>query len=161
MPSIYLSLGSNLGDRKKYINDAEILIENFFGTITSKSGLYETEPWRTIYPELFLNKVLSAESNWGPFQILEKIQSIEKSLGRIRSDENYAPRTIDIDILFIGNLILKDENLEIPHPHIQERRFVLEPMSEISANFIHPILNMTIQEMLSNCIDKHIVRKIS
>lgn len=161
MPLVYLSLGSNLGDRKKYINDAEILIEKIIGTITSKSGLYETEPWRTNHPELFLNEVLSVESNFGPFQILEKIQSIEKSLGRIRFNEIYAPRTIDIDILFIGNLILKDENLEIPHPHIRERRFVLEPLSEIAAGFIHPIINKTIKELLSNCIDKHFVRKIS
>jgi 2-amino-4-hydroxy-6-hydroxymethyldihydropteridine diphosphokinase len=161
MPLVYLSLGSNLGDRKKYINDSEILIENIIGTIASKSGLYETEPWRTNHPELFFNKVLSVESNFGPFQILEKIQSIEKSLGRIRFNEIYAPRTIDIDILFIENLIFKDENLEIPHPHIKERRFVLEPLAEIAAGFIHPIINKTIGQMLISCTDKHSVRKIN
>jgi 2-amino-4-hydroxy-6-hydroxymethyldihydropteridine diphosphokinase len=131
MPLVYLSLGSNLGDREKNISDAEILIENFIGTIACKSGLYETEPWGTNHPELFLNKVISLDSNLDPSQILEHIKSIEKSLGRVNNKVKYAPRTIDIDILFIDQIVINSKNLIIPHPLIEERKFVLEPMAEI------------------------------
>jgi 2-amino-4-hydroxy-6-hydroxymethyldihydropteridine diphosphokinase len=161
MHFVYLSLGSNLGDRKKYIGDAEIHIEKFIGIITSKSGLYETEPWGTDHPEMFLNKVILVESELSPFQMFEKIQAIEKLIGRIRNNEKYSPRIIDIDILFFDELILDDKNLTIPHPLIKERKFVLKPLTEIANQFVHPVFNKTIQQMFKECKDEHVVRKIN
>ena len=161
MHFVYLSIGSNLGDRKKYISDAEIYIEKLIGVITCKSGLYETEPWGIVHPEMFLNKVILVESDLAPFQIFEKIQAIEKSNGRIRNNEKYSPRTIDIDILFFDEIVLDDKNLTIPHPLIKERKFILEPLAEIAGGFIHPLYKKTVRQMFRECSDNHLVRKIS
>jgi 2-amino-4-hydroxy-6-hydroxymethyldihydropteridine diphosphokinase len=160
MPIVYLSLGSNIDDRRKHISDAENQIGSDVGHITASSHLYETEPWGTSHPEWFLNKTISVETILKPLNILEKIKKIEKNLGRTLNKEKYSPRTIDIDILFIGNLIFNGKDLVVPHPFICERKFVLEPLSEIAGSFVHPVLNKPVGVLLHACTDSCKVKRI-
>jgi 2-amino-4-hydroxy-6-hydroxymethyldihydropteridine diphosphokinase len=161
MALVYLSLGSNIGNRKSYICQAESLIIKNIGDIINASQLYETEPWGTKHPEWFLNKVISVETGLTAFQILDQIHIIESDLGRVHKDKRYAPRTIDIDILLIEKMILNETNLIIPHPLIRERKFVLEPLAEIAGQLIHPLLNKSIQQMFNECTDKSVVKKVT
>ncbi len=160
MVLVHLSLGSNLYNREYFIREAETQIEKSIGKIIKSSHLYETEPWGTSHPELFLNKVILVKTNLEPVQILEQSQTIEKNLGRILKKEKFSPRAIDIDILFIEQLILNKENLVVPHPYIAERKFILEPFNEIDCEFIHPLLNKTIHQIYRDCNDSHFVRKL-
>ena len=156
----YLLTGSNEGDRILHMQQARANIELFCGRILQISSLYETAPWGKTDQSDFLNQVLLVETNLGPHPLLHALLSIEESLGRKRSVRN-APRTIDIDILFFDQLILKEPGLEIPHPRIADRRFVLEPLEEISPDFIHPVLKKTIRQLLQECTDELAVKKIA
>lgn len=142
-----LSLGSNIGDKLSLLTLAKTLILYQIGQILKFSNIYETEPWGVENQETYLNQVISVETVLTPFELLGIIHQIEKNLGRIR-EIHYGPRTIDIDILYYGNHILNTENLKIPHPHIQKRRFILVPLSEISPDMLHPLLKKTNQELL-------------
>jgi len=160
MSKAYLLLGSNIGNREYYFSDAEKLIEQEVGKVIKGSGLYETEPWGIKSKDLFLNKVLLVETNLKPLKILENILEIELKLGRIRSDIKYSSRTIDIDILFVDDLVFNSETLIIPHPQIANRRFALIPLAEVCPEFIHPVLSKTITQLLMECKDKLEVRKV-
>ncbi len=160
MAQVFIIIGSNLGNREINIAEAEKLITREIGNIIKSSHLYETEPWGTSNNKKFCNKALIVETGLKPYSILEKAQIIEKSLGRARNNDKYKPRTIDIDILFIDNLILSDKSLTIPHPLIAERKFVLVPLSEICNDFVHPVFNKTIGDLLNNCHDKLDVTKL-
>lgn len=143
----YLALGTNLGDKKANMDSAlEKLIENF--TLVKESKEYVTKPWGKEDQGDFLNKVIMVESMEEPLDFLDIIQEIEVSLGRVRI-EKWGPRTIDIDILFIDDEIFFDERLKVPHPYIEEREFVLEPMAEIDPFFIHPISRKSITNILN------------
>jgi 2-amino-4-hydroxy-6-hydroxymethyldihydropteridine diphosphokinase len=146
----YLSLGSNLGDRHKNIN---ICLEhlNKMTKINKISSIIETKPYNvSIKQNDFLNLVLLIDYENSPHKLLEEINNIEKLMGRKRSEIKNEPRIIDIDIITFENIIVKDENLEIPHPRYIERLFVLKPLSEISPLFIDPISNKKISELLLN-----------
>jgi 2-amino-4-hydroxy-6-hydroxymethyldihydropteridine diphosphokinase len=159
MNKTYLLTGGNEGDRILHMQQARTNIELICGRILQISSLYETAPWGEKNQADFLNQVMLIETIQSPQSLLQAILSIEEKGGRKRTVKN-APRTIDIDILFYDSLILEEPGLTIPHPRIAERRFVLEPMNEISPDFRHPILGKTIQQLLLECTDELAVKKI-
>jgi 2-amino-4-hydroxy-6-hydroxymethyldihydropteridine diphosphokinase len=159
MEEVYLLLGSNLGNSKKYIADAIQLIIQQIGTPTGLSFLYQTASWgKTDQPD-FINQVVRLKTKLDPQQLLANILVIEKELGRERT-EKWGSRTIDIDVLFYGNQIIQDENLIIPHPFLHQRRFTLMPLVELNADLNHPVLNQTVQALLKNLDDNLSVIKI-
>ena len=130
MTGIYLGLGTNLGDRHLNLENAISLINQQVGKILKQSSIHETKAWgKTDQPD-FLNLVIKIETKLVPQMLLQKCLSIENEIGRIR-EEKWGPRLIDIDILYYNDLIIDDENLKIPHPFINEREFVLNPLKEI------------------------------
>lgn len=159
MNKAYLLTGGNEGDRYGNMNLARANIEHICGRLLQVSSLYETAPWGNTSQADFLNQVLLVETTMSPRLLLEAILSIEEQGGRTRTFKN-APRTIDIDILFYNDLLLDEPGLHIPHPRIAERRFVLEPLNEISPEFIHPALGKTIRQLLTECKDELAVKKI-
>lgn len=142
---IILSLGSNLNDRAKNLSDAIAELSKI-SSITKKSKVYETLPWGKEDQANFLNQVIVAETKLEPQQLLEQILQIETKLGRVRQ-EKWGPRTIDIDILYYADLILNEDNLVIPHPHLHERAFVLDPLEEIYGDKVDPRWNLTVREL--------------
>ena len=153
MACVILILGSNLGNRHRYLEDARRLVESYIGIVNQNSSIYETEPWGFIDENLFLNQVMEIDTILDPLGVLNEIKKIELQLGRIRANERYGARTIDIDILFYNDLIINTPELIIPHPEMIKRRFVLEPLSEIVAPRIHPVYSKSIENLLSECQD--------
>jgi 2-amino-4-hydroxy-6-hydroxymethyldihydropteridine diphosphokinase len=159
MNKAYLLTGGNEGDRFLHMQEARTNIELICGQLLQVSSLYETAPWgKTDQPD-FLNQVILIDTKLSPEELLHAILSIEEMGGRKRTVKN-APRTIDIDILFYNELILEKQGLSIPHPRIADRRFVLEPLNEISPGFIHPVIGKTIHQLLLECKDELGVKKI-
>lgn len=160
MEVVYLSLGSNLGERFGTISSAFKELSTVLTNVNA-SSLYQTEP--VDMPKetpWFLNSVVHGETDLTPNQLLEKVSEIEKKLGRERdvsgaSADSTMPnsRAIDIDILFYGSKIINEPNLVIPHPRMAERKFVLLPMCELSRNFVHPVLKKTMWALLAECKD--------
>lgn len=156
---VFLGLGSNLGNRKNIIEQA---IENIkaFSEIIKVSPLYESSAWGFNSNNEFINLAIQISTELTADQLLENILHIEKELGRMQKTTTfYQDRTIDIDILFYGDQIINSEKLTIPHPKISERLFVLKPLNDISPNYIHPILNKTISELLAICDDESEIKK--
>lgn len=136
MSSIYLSLGTNMGDREKNLKDAVSIIQGFDQTKLIKvSKIYETKPWGYTDQDNFLNLCLEIETSLSPYELLEKCQEAEQNLKRERL-VRWGPRTIDIDILLYDDIICEDEKLIIPHPRIHERAFVLIPLMDLNENLI-------------------------
>ena len=160
MSLVYLILGGNLGDRLEYLAQAKKELGSTIGVITKQSSLYETEPWGFVHENLFLNQVILIETTVEPMILLTEIKKIETSLGRIKGKERYSARFIDIDILFYDQLILNSSDLVIPHTEIEKRRFVLEPLTEISPSLEHPVLIMTCEKLLALCNDECKVSRI-
>ena len=153
MNEVYLQLGSNIGDRLDNLDQSIKIITERIGNVLEKSSVYESTPWGVENQRNFLNQVIFLKSNFDPYTILDLVLQIEKDMGRIRI-EKWGERIIDIDILFIDDLIIESENLCIPHEFIAKRKFVLQPMCEIGPGFIHPKLNKTISQLLEECIDE-------
>ena len=146
---VYLSLGSNLGDREKYLREAISRLGEL-GGIRQVSALYETQPVEVQGEQpWFLNCALAMETELMPLEFLSRMLAVEKSMGRIRTEPK-GPRTIDIDIVFFGNDALNTPELTVPHPAMHQRRFVLAPLAEIAPAFVHPVLKRTVRELLDS-----------
>lgn len=158
MNEAYLLTGGNIGNRLDYLNKAKEKIEKSCGLVLQQSSIYETAAWGKEDQQAFLNQALKIKTQLTPQELLKAILQIEATLGRKR-DVKYGPRTIDIDILFFNNEIINEQGLTIPHPEMQNRRFVLVPLNEIAPNKIHPVFQKTISRMLAECPDPLQVNK--
>ena len=149
MAIVYLSLGSNIGDRVGYIQQATSLLganENI--NIVATSSFYETEPWGMESENWFVNAVIQITTNLSPEGLLDECQRIESQLGRKpREGSQYSDRTIDIDIIFYDKLIMNNERLTIPHKHFHKRVFMIVPMLEIAEDFVHPFFGKTVASL--------------
>lgn len=153
MTMLYLLLGGNIGDKERIFSEARTKLNNRVGEIQLESAIYETEPWGFESPDLFWNQALEISTSLSPADVLAATQQIELELGRIRKENQYSSRVIDIDILFCGNQIINHENLVIPHPRIQERKFALLPLNEIAPELIHPVFQKSIRQLLDESTD--------
>ena len=156
MSRVTLLLGGNRGDRDLLLTTAVESVTKRY-SLLFKSLVYETEAWGGIAKGPFLNQVIQIETSDSPMVLLAFIQKIEVDLGRLRND-HWGDRTMDIDILFWDKMIITTPELNIPHPFIQERKFVLEPLNEIMPDFVHPVLKKTIRELVAECKDKSSVQ---
>ena len=157
---VYMLLGSNLGDREMMMQQAVERIEAEIGVISARSAYYETEPWGNTNQPPFINMAIAVRTWMPPLEVLETALNIEKSLGRKRL-VRWGSRTIDIDLIFYADdIIAIEDKLYIPHPEMQNRRFVLEPLAEIAADYIHPVLKKSIKELLQSLTDITSVEKI-
>lgn len=145
MHKVYLALGANVGDKKKNLKAVIGLLKEKIKNI-EVARIYETKPWGFKEQDNFLNTALIGSTSLSPLQLLKFVKDIEKKIGRIKRFR-WGPREIDIDILFYNNLIFKNKILEIPHPRLHERDFVLKPLMDLDPNFVHPGLNKTIKKL--------------
>jgi len=148
----YLILGTNMGKRAALLQKANLYIKKLAGEIAHASNIYETAAWGHIEQAAYLNQVLEIQTTLAPKDLLAQLLSIEDKMGRVRT-QRYGPRLIDIDILFYKNTIVNEKDISIPHLQIAKRRFVLVPMVELNADFIHPTLKKSMQQLLNECSD--------
>ncbi|MBI4848737.1 MAG: 2-amino-4-hydroxy-6-hydroxymethyldihydropteridine diphosphokinase [Nitrospirae bacterium] len=153
MPTAYIGIGSNLGDREDNCGRAIRLLEANNIKVIKSSSMIETEPWGVEDQPMFINMAVEIETVLGPEELLSVLKKIEVETGR-RPEKRWGPRVIDLDILLYDDLIMKTSELEIPHPHISEREFVLRPLAEIVPEKLHPVLKKSIRELLSELSGK-------
>jgi len=155
----YLLLGSNLGDRELYLTDAIKLIEQRVGVVFIKSAIYETEAWGKTDQPRFLNLALGVQTALSAIDLLHTVLKIEEQLGRVRH-EKWGSRLIDIDVILYNDEVIDiGDELKIPHPEMQNRKFVMQPLAEIAPNEMHPILKKSVSEILKNLNDTLSVAK--
>lgn len=158
--NIFLGLGSNKGDRIKFLlNAVEKIKHNTKCILVNSSSVYETTPYGNIDQENFFNAVISISSDLSPDELFDFIKQIEQELGRFELNKKWGPREIDIDILFYNQLIYIKDNLIIPHSEVLKRDFVLVPLIEIAPEFIHPVEGKQLSELSLAGIESHIVTK--
>ena len=162
--TVYIGFGSNVGDRLDFCDRAVTLLSLLpHSQVTGVSLLYETEPvndgsrpgdgW-------FLNGAVQLQTNVTPRSLLTVLREIERSLGRDQENRS-GPRTIDLDILFYGDRVISEPDLVVPHPRLHQRRFVLVPMADLDPGFVHPVLHRTVAELLKDCTDRAVVRRLA
>ncbi|MCX6319369.1 MAG: 2-amino-4-hydroxy-6-hydroxymethyldihydropteridine diphosphokinase [Bacteroidetes bacterium] len=152
MNTAYLLTGGNMGVRQDYLQQAQQLLGTHCGTIRRASAIYETAAWGNTGQASFLNQALELETSLNAKQLIRRVLKLEKMMGRVR-EEKYGPRIIDIDILLFNHEKYQYSFLNVPHPEMQNRRFVLVPLAEIAPGFFHPVLEKTITELLAICPD--------
>ena len=158
MVNVFLLLGSNLGDRIQLLQQAINCIEAEITPVIKQSAVYETQSWgKTDSPD-YLNQVILIQTELPAQIVLQKILNIEWKIGRVR-EEKWGPRLIDIDILFYGDALIDEPELQVPHPELHKRRFTLAPLAEIAPDFIHPTLNKNILQLKNELKDNLIVKK--
>lgn len=157
MKELVLGIGGNQGNRLESLRSCREIIEKQIGKIVHSSSLVESEPWGFASRNWFLNQILIVDCGWEASVVLSKIQDIERQLGRIR-EGFYADRPADIDILFFGDEIINAPGLQIPHPHLHMRRFVMMPLAEVLPEKQHPVLHRSNLELLNDCPDTGICR---
>jgi 2-amino-4-hydroxy-6-hydroxymethyldihydropteridine diphosphokinase len=159
MSRIFIGLGSNLGDRAKYLHRALSEMADLHQTAVVKfSSVYETEPIGVKEQPKFLNMVVEVDSTLRPDELVRELKEIEHRIGRTYS-EHWGPREIDLDLLYYGGEMLNETALQVPHPEISNRRFVLVPLKEIASEFQDPLRHLSVQELLQRCSDPSAVRK--
>jgi len=147
--NVYLALGSNIGNRAANLKEAISSLSPQM-VVKAKSKVYETPPWGYAEQEKFFNQVVKVQTYVKPEALLKHLKRLEVALGRVESFPN-GPRLIDIDILFYDDLVLQSPTLEIPHPHVHERGFVLLPMMDIAPDFVHPVKQKSIRDLIAGC----------
>ncbi|HZY79515.1 MAG TPA: 2-amino-4-hydroxy-6-hydroxymethyldihydropteridine diphosphokinase [Cyclobacteriaceae bacterium] len=155
---IFLMLGSNLGDRQRNLSNAVGYIGNF-ARIVRMSSVYATSAWGNANQPDFLNQAIEVDTTLPPQDLLKNILEVEIKIGRERK-EKWGPRTIDIDILFFNDKIVKTNDLTLPHPEVQNRKFVLIPLREIAATFIHPVFKKSVAQLDDECTDNLEVKRL-
>jgi len=159
--TVYLLLGSNLGDRREVLNRAIERIGTEIGEVTARSAFYETAAWGNEDQPSFMNIAVEIETGHTSGEVLERALKIEEELGRVRKDK-WGARVIDIDIILFGDEVINDgTRLQVPHPRMQDRRFVLVPLAEIAGSVYHPVLQQNIMSILSSLKDDLAVSKIA
>ena len=153
---VYLSLGSNVGDREAQLRTAQARL-SAVGRVVAVSSFYETEPVEFTRQPWFLNCAIAIETGNTPQELMSGILRIETEMGRLRTQKK-GPRSIDIDILLFGDTVMESKELTIPHPAMQQRRFVLEPLAEIAPQTLHPVFKKTIRELLDALPEGQIVK---
>ena len=154
---VYIGLGSNIGNRFALLQEAVDCIDSRIGTILSVSKVYETPAWG-FESEAFLNACIKIETKYTAFEVLEALLSIENKLGRDRNlSEGYQARPIDLDILLFKNDIISQKHLQLPHPRMELRQFVLTPLADIAASIVHPQLQKSIEELQQICEDDSVL----
>ena len=148
MATVYIGIGSNLGDREDNCRRALELLEEAGVRVTKRSSMHETEPWGVADQPRFINMAASLETELQPLALLELLKRTEKLMGR-EETARYGPRLIDLDILLYDSLVLREAGIEIPHPQMHEREFVIAPLSEIAPDALHPVLKKTVSELLA------------
>ena len=161
MHKVFLGTGGNIGDKQLNFTKVAHLVHNRLGEIIKTSSIYETPPWGFISEDHFWNQVFLIHSAMKPEKLLDEIHEIETEFGRKRTTGKYTSREMDIDILYYDDLFLETENLIIPHPRIQNRKFVLVPLVEIAPDFKHPLFRLTNLQLLENCKDESVIIKIN
>jgi dihydroneopterin aldolase/2-amino-4-hydroxy-6-hydroxymethyldihydropteridine diphosphokinase len=144
---VYIAIGSNLDNREKNCLDALKILEKIGIVVKKRSSLYETEPWGVTNQPRFMNMVVEVETELEPHELLRTLKDVEKEVGRGETF-NWGPRIIDLDILFFNDLFLRNDTLQIPHPLLHKRDFVLKPLCEIASDKIHPLLKVRIRDLL-------------
>lgn len=155
----YILIGTNLGKRLENLKAATGAIRTFLGNVDKQSHIYETAAWGKTHQPDFYNQVISLTTPCTALETLHQVKQIEYLLGR-KQDERWGPRVIDIDILLFDDINIESPLLTIPHMHLPQRRFALEPLAEIAPDLIHPSTGLTITEMLENCTDTSPVKRI-
>lgn len=156
---VIIGLGSNLNDRFAALSRALTLLKEEAGDIVAASSVWETEPWGFDADDQFLNMVVVLETGKQPRQLMQLFRSLEGRMGRKRSGGGrYESRIIDIDILLWQERVISMPGLEVPHPKLADRRFVLEPLNEVAPDAMHPVTGLTVKEMLALCDDRSDVR---
>jgi len=155
-----VALGSNLGDKENNLRRAIIeMISQKIISVTEMSSVYETEPMYYENQDLFLNCIIAVKTDLRPRELLERLQGIELEMGRQRNVK-FGPRIIDLDILFYGDKVVSEPGIEIPHPRLAERPFVLIPLNEIRPKLIHPVLGKSVSELLASLkVDEQVVKR--
>ncbi len=154
----FLGLGSNLGDRLGYLRHALRLLPGEGVAVARCSSVYETEPWGPVEQSPFLNLVCEIETALPPGELLAAVKRVEQAVGRRPRPERYGPREIDIDILLCGEATVSEHGLEVPHPRMAERAFVLVPMVELAPGLRHPVLGLPMEDLLAGLPDQEGVR---
>ena len=160
MNKAFLLTGSNLGDRRAFLQQAVQMVEERCGKVVNQSAIYETAAWGYTNQPSFYNQALELETKFTAEQLMTALLDIEKTMGRIRL-EKLGPRVIDLDILLFNDDIMNSPLVTVPHPHLIERRFALTALDEIAGNLVHPVTHTTIQQLLIQCSDTLDVYKIS
>ena len=156
---VLLGLGSNIEPRYTYLTKAMEMIENIIGKIEKSSSVFETEPvGMSADTNFFLNNVVEIRTRLTPIELLKKCLEIEQKLGRTRNAPTYESRNIDIDVLDMEGLVISEKELVLPHPKLHERLFVLVPLKEIRPDFIHPLLNKKVNELINDVSDTLVVK---
>lgn len=159
MNNVFLIIGGNLGNKEKNLATARNLIGQKTGIVKELSTIYQTEAWGVLNQPVYYNQIIEILTEMNAGELMKSLLSIEQQMGRIRN-ERFGARTIDIDILFFNDEIHNTQDVTIPHPRLQERRFVLEPLHEIAPEFVHPVFQKTIAELLNELNDNTAVKKL-
>ncbi|MCB0395323.1 MAG: 2-amino-4-hydroxy-6-hydroxymethyldihydropteridine diphosphokinase [Flavobacteriales bacterium] len=160
MTTIFLLLGSNLGDRHANLALGRAHVEVNVGQITKTSAIYESEPWGLKDQPVFLNQAVELITSLSPQAVLKELKEMEQKAGRNEDHVRWGPRALDADILLFGQMVISETDLQVPHPRLHERRFALIPLAEIAAEQRHPLMNKAIADLLAECRDEGGVNKI-